>query len=449
MEKDKHFDIFISYRRDGGEIMARLLYFMLTNRGYTVFYDREAMDSGRFDKNIQKAIENCTDFILILSPHIFRKKEGDAVDHVLEEVKCARKNDKNILPLTMQGFDYKEMKEYGMPEELMDFDKIHAEPILMSSFDYNYIRRKIKLHSKPTNRAGALMDALQYGNEKASNPGDTFSSIPDSVKKETLRNILISYMPEENADMILNMIQPYLERKFNEKKDFHYVLNISSLQNSKCQLCNLPFQNIGKKYCRLRERLKFKKQYIRSDGLDEIWIAFTFDDGSLDENLHDDKVFFSESLKLQKEDIEIIKNLSQEEVDQTVISLFKVQVAVNEEVLSYYRADVEETGIYLKYKLPEKMDLIRFKASFEIPFDYNNNFLYLSISEPTFSPGILVEYEEDNFKANLLPFFDDTMKLTQTASFEGEFEMKAENRWIMPMSGAIVIIREKGETDEF
>ena len=448
MEKDKHFDIFISYRRDGGEIMARLLYFMLTNRGYTVFYDREAMDSGRFDKNIQKAIENCTDFILILSPHIFRKREEGKVDHVLEELKWAGKNNKNILPLIMQGFDYKEMREYGMPEELMDFDKIHAEPIPIASFDYTYIKRKIRLHSKPANRAGALTEALRYGNEKASNPGETFSNIPDPVKKDTLRNILISYMPEENADMILNMIQPYMERKFNEKKDFHYVLSISTLESSK-SLRKLPFQNIEEKYCRLYERLSFKKQYIRSDGLDEIWLAFTFDDGSLDENLHDDKVFFSESLKLQKEDIEIIKNFPKEDLEQTIIPNFKVQVAVNGAVLSTYRVDVEETGIYFRYKLPGKMDLIRFKASFEIPFDYNNNFLYLSISEPTFSPGILVEYEEDNFKANLLPFFDDTMKLTQTASFEGEFEMKAENRWIMPMSGAIVIIREKGETDEF
>ena len=187
MEKDKHFDIFISYRRDGGEIMARLLYFMLTNRGYTVFYDREAMDSGRFDKNIQKAIENCTDFILILSPHIFRKREEGKVDHVLEELKWAGKNNKNILPLIMQGFDYKEMREYGMPEELMDFDKIHAEPIPIASFDYTYIKRKIRLHSKPANRAGALTEALRYGNEKASNPGETFSNIPDPVKKDTIK----------------------------------------------------------------------------------------------------------------------------------------------------------------------------------------------------------------------------------------------------------------------
>ena len=123
-EKEKQFDIFISYRRDGGEIMARLLYFMLTNRGYTVFYDREAMEAGRFDKNIQRAIEGCTDFILILSPNIFKKKSSDEVDHVVEEIKFARRNNKNILPLFMQGFDYKEMKECSLPDELADFDKI-------------------------------------------------------------------------------------------------------------------------------------------------------------------------------------------------------------------------------------------------------------------------------------------------------------------------------------
>ena len=82
------------------------------------------------------------------------------------------------------------------------------------------------------------------------------------------------------------------------------------------------------------------------------------------------------------------------------------------------------------------------------PFDYNNNFLYISISEPTFSPEILIEFQEDYFEANLIPFFDDSMKLTESASFEGEFEMRAEDLWIMPMSGAIVNIREKDLSDD-
>ena len=449
MSKEKQFDIFISYRRDGGEIMARLLYFMLTSRGYSVFYDREAMDSGRFDKNIESAIKGCTDFILILSPNIFKKKAGAKVDNVLEEIKCAKMNNKNILPLIMQGFDYQELKDYGMPEEIADLDKIHAEPALISSFDYDYIKRKINLKSKPTKRAEMLTNALKLGNEKAGNPGLTFSNVPDAVKMETLKNILKSYMPDENAEMIMSMILPYLERKFNEKKDFRYMLSITSLRNSKHPIRKLPFKNNEEKYCRLYERLSFTKQYIKSDGLDEIWLAFTFDDGSLDENLRDDKVFFSESLKLQPEDIEIIKNLPQEKIDRMVNSFFKLQVAVNEEFLNYYEAEVTKTGLYVKFKLSKRMALIKFKASFEIPFDFNNNFLYISISEPTFSPEILVEYQEDNYTADLIPFFDEAMKLTQSASFNGEFEMQAANRWIMPMSGAIVNIREKDEPEDF
>lgn len=448
-EKEKQFDIFISYRRDGGEIMARLLYFMLTNRGYTVFYDREAMEAGRFDKNIQKAIEGCTDFILILSPNIFKKKSADEVDHVVEEIKFARRNNKNILPLFMQGFDYKEMKECSLPDELADFDKIHAAPAIISSFDYDYIRKNIELHSEPTNRSGVLAEVLEICNNPENRPMEIYSKLTDQMRKDTLKHILTTYMPEENADMTMNMIQPYLDRKFNEKKDFLYNLSISSLRNSGSVLRKLPIKNISEKYCSLVERLSFTKQYIRSDGLDEIWLAFTFDDGSLDDNLHDDKVFFSESLKLYKEDIDFIKSLSQEKIDKMVDSIFKLQVAVNEDVLTHYSAVVEETGLYVKYKLKKRMDLLRFKARFEIPFDFNNNFLYISISEPTFSPTIIVRYQEDSFIADLLPFFDETMNLKESASFIGEFEMKAEGRWIMPMSGAIVSIQEKDEIDEF
>ncbi len=447
MNNNNQYDIFISYRRDGGEIMARLLYFMLTSRGYTVFYDREAMDSGRFDENIRNAIESCTDFILILSHHIFDGRIPEE-DNVLAEIKYARQHNKNILPLLMPGFDYEEMKDYRMPEELSDFDKIHATPIIIPSFDYNYISKNVRLKSKPSNKSGVLTEALELGNDEYSEVAPAFNDVPDHVKKEALRNILVSYMEKENADMIMSMIRPYLEKKFNEKKDFRYNLNITSLKSSGAMLCKLPFENIKDKYCRLYERLSFSKHYIKTDGLDEIWMALTFDDGSLDDNLHDDKVFFSESLKLRKEDIAIIKNMSDEEVRNMIDAYFKVKVAINGDVLSYYEAEVTDGGIFMKYRLGKKLAVIKFKASFEIPFDYNNNFLYISISEPTFSPEILIEFQEDYFEANLIPFFDDSMKLTESTSFEGEFEMRAEDLWIMPMSGAIVNIREKDLSDD-
>ena len=45
------FDVFISYRRDGGEVLGRLLFELLKNE-YNVFFDHETLSSGRFDKKL-------------------------------------------------------------------------------------------------------------------------------------------------------------------------------------------------------------------------------------------------------------------------------------------------------------------------------------------------------------------------------------------------------------
>lgn len=46
--------VFISYRRDGGESYAQLLYNSLIKMGYNVFYDIESMSSGNYKKQYAK-----------------------------------------------------------------------------------------------------------------------------------------------------------------------------------------------------------------------------------------------------------------------------------------------------------------------------------------------------------------------------------------------------------
>ena len=41
--KTMKYDIFISYRRDGGDTLAQLIYDRLTDRGYSVFLDIESL----------------------------------------------------------------------------------------------------------------------------------------------------------------------------------------------------------------------------------------------------------------------------------------------------------------------------------------------------------------------------------------------------------------------
>ncbi len=99
------YDIFISYRRDGGDIIAHILYDRLTQKGYSVFQDIEALQSGKFNLAIYNKIEQCHDVILILSQgSLERCVEQD--DWLRKEIICAIRNKKNIIPVMLRNFEW-------------------------------------------------------------------------------------------------------------------------------------------------------------------------------------------------------------------------------------------------------------------------------------------------------------------------------------------------------
>lgn len=63
------YDIFISYRRDGGFEMARLLYDRLQDMGLNVFFDLEELRSGKFNVKLFGAIDDSSNFLLVLPPN--------------------------------------------------------------------------------------------------------------------------------------------------------------------------------------------------------------------------------------------------------------------------------------------------------------------------------------------------------------------------------------------
>ena len=102
-----NYDIFLSYRRDGGETMAILLRDRLVAKGYRVFLDVEALRSGKFNEKLLQVIENCKDFIIVLSPNSLDRciNEGDWVRN---EISHALSNGKNVVPVFLRGFTWPE-----------------------------------------------------------------------------------------------------------------------------------------------------------------------------------------------------------------------------------------------------------------------------------------------------------------------------------------------------
>ena len=123
-------DVFISYRRDGAESLAQLLYSRLKDDGYSVFLDVESLRSGRFNEAIYDQIDTCNDFLLLLPPKGLDRCY-DQNDWVRLEVERAIEKKKNIIPVFMRNFEFPAFLP-GALSNLPLFNGIKAE---MDYFD--------------------------------------------------------------------------------------------------------------------------------------------------------------------------------------------------------------------------------------------------------------------------------------------------------------------------
>lgn len=111
------YDIFISYRRDGGAQYARILQLMLIQRGYRVFLDYDELTDGIFSDNIKAAIREAPVFMLILSKGSMARCVNDD-DWVRQEMILAVEQGKHIIPVNPDN-SFDSFPE-GIPEKLKD-----------------------------------------------------------------------------------------------------------------------------------------------------------------------------------------------------------------------------------------------------------------------------------------------------------------------------------------
>lgn len=95
----KKYGVFISYRREPAAPLAKYLRDKLTSFGYRVFLDVDCLVPGKdFDRQLMNILENCQDFILILTPGALDRCFENG-DWVRQELACALETGKNIIPV--------------------------------------------------------------------------------------------------------------------------------------------------------------------------------------------------------------------------------------------------------------------------------------------------------------------------------------------------------------
>jgi len=96
---------FISYRRETGSIMARIVQSELKKRGHLSFLDVDDLGPKQFGERLLREIESVPNFVVVLSPgSMDRCQQPD--DWLRREISHAITTHRNIIPLMVDEFQY-------------------------------------------------------------------------------------------------------------------------------------------------------------------------------------------------------------------------------------------------------------------------------------------------------------------------------------------------------
>lgn len=129
-----NFDIFISYKRKSLPT-ANNLYYRLTTRGYSTFFDLEEMGRDNFNVQLLNYIENAKDvFVILEEGSLDACKSNDwENDWFCHEIAFALEKKKNIIPILLNG--YKMPSEDFFPDKLKEFSFKQAPEFNFSFFE--------------------------------------------------------------------------------------------------------------------------------------------------------------------------------------------------------------------------------------------------------------------------------------------------------------------------
>ena len=137
------YDIFISYRREGGYDTAKHLYDLLIRDGYKVSFDIDTLRNGDFDIQLYDRISECQDFILIVDSHAFDRTLDKNFNPDNDWLRCelahALKLNKNVVPIFLNG-----IKTFpdGLPADIKKVYTKHGPQYNQYYFDEFYNKLK-------------------------------------------------------------------------------------------------------------------------------------------------------------------------------------------------------------------------------------------------------------------------------------------------------------------
>ena len=137
----KKYDVFISYRRQGGRSYARILQQALERRGYRCFFDYDSLQDGEFNEEIYGAIKAAPNFLLVLTDGALERCRNEG-DWVRIEIEQAQRFKKKIIPVVPSGQPTNLFPD-GLPGRLAELANLQTTSLNMENLFDESINKMI------------------------------------------------------------------------------------------------------------------------------------------------------------------------------------------------------------------------------------------------------------------------------------------------------------------
>lgn len=152
------YDIFISYRREGGYDTAQLLYDRLTQMRYRVSFDLETLRGGKFNTQLYQRIEQCSDVLVIMSKDSLNLRENSEDDWFRLEIAHALKCGKNIVPVFLRDFNFPNKSK--LPPDIAGLVEYQGVTASQEHFDSVLQRICRNLKARPRHHIGRVIGII-------------------------------------------------------------------------------------------------------------------------------------------------------------------------------------------------------------------------------------------------------------------------------------------------
>ena len=426
-----NYDIFISYHRDGGDILAKLLYETLRNKQYSVFFDYESLSSGDYREKILETVRGAKDVIVVLSRDCLERcKNSD--DLMCEEITEAINHNKNVMSVFLDNFQMPTQQEkQAYPDGVQKLLKMQGYRIEIEHYD-NTLRKicnnlesqPILYQEKDAHRAVAYL--LKNGT----------ADLREEEKTELFSGMLTSSYGADIAEIMASFLSQNPKYYKNIRTKFRYEISLRK---------SFDFGNVEidrEKYFELTESLSYKKHFLHETVGQEYWISFVRNLDEVDDSLRDENYIFSENLLMDEADLCHIAQMSPEEQMLFYTKRMHVRFNLNGKVLAPVELIMNPSGIFAKYEMTAEGDSkgLDVKINFTIPHRKTASYFFASISDPTYSPHISFTYPDDAVDAEMISFMNRNLTTKNSKVFDGLREISLEKEWVLPMSGVVFII---------